>query len=245
MYGIIYKATNLINNKCYIGQTINSLNRRRSSHLLAARKEADKLYFHKAIKKYGEDNFQWEIIDQANNKEELNEMERFYISEYSSNDPRYGYNMTSGGDAHTEQAQDFWGNDERSHIWREELKERMSTFWSDESNRLKHKNWMNDFYKTEQGIEQAKRHSDFMKNYYNGPEARKNKAKTSNWFVRAISPEGEETIYISSKEPNLFFGKDIHLRAYLHNIGDVWIPSSRASKEVQGWRFEAIEKFEL
>ena len=64
---------------------------------------------------------------------------------------------------------------------------------------------MNNYYSTDQGKEQAKRHSQFMKEYYNGLDARRNKAKTSNWFVKATSPEGEEIIYISSKEPNLFF----------------------------------------
>lgn len=153
--------------------------------------------------------------------------------------------MTSGGDAHTEQAQQFWDDDSRSQEWREELKERMNAYWSDDNNREKHKQWMNNYYQTDQGIKQAKKHSDFMKEYYNGPEARKNKAKTSNWFVKATSPEGEETIYISSKEPNLFFGKDIYLRSRLHKVGDIWIPSARAAEEIQGWRFEAIEKFEL
>lgn len=121
----------------------------------------------------------------------------------------------------------------------------MTNYWSNTENREKHQQYMNEYYQTTQGQQQAKKHSDFMKEYYNGPEARKNKAKTAKWFVKATSPEGEETIYISSKEPNLFFKKDIYLRSRLHNIGDVWIPSSRAAKEIQGWKFEAIEKFEL
>lgn len=242
---MVYLAINKINNKVYVGQTINTLNRRKTSHYAAARNEKDNLYFHRAIRKYGENNFDWIVLDKANNQDKLNELEQFYIAKYKSNNSQYGYNMTSGGDAHTEQAQQFWDDDSRSQEWREELKERMNAYWSDDNNREKHKQWMNNYYQTEQGIKQAKKHSDFMKEYYNGPEARKNKAKTSNWFVKATSPDGEETIYISSKEPNLFFGKDIYLRSRLHKIGDVWIPSSRAAKEIQGWRFEAIEKFEL
>lgn len=245
MYGIIYKATNKINNKIYIGQTTNSLTRRKTNHYAAARTKKDTLFFHKAIRKYGEDNFIWEVLKQADTREELNELECFYIKQYNSNNSEYGYNMTAGGDSHSEQSQNFWDDDERSGEWRLELSERMREYWADEANRKHHQQWMNEYYQTEDGQQQAKRHSEFMREYYNGPDARRNKAKTSRWFVKATSPEGEETIYISSKEPNLFFKKDINLRARLHNVGDIWVPTSRACKEVQGWRFEAIEKFEI
>ena len=245
MYGIIYLATNQINKKVYVGQTTTTLNRRRSGHYAAARNNRDKLIFHKAIRKYGEDNFTWEIIAEAKDQIELDSLEKKYIQQYNSKDRNFGYNMTSGGDTHSEQSQEFWDDDCRSGEWRLTLSEKMSSFWQDENNRKQHQQWMNNYYSTDQGKEQAKRHSQFMKEYYNGPDARRNKAKTSNWFVKATSPEGEEIIYISSKEPNLFFGKDIYLRSRLHKIGDVWTPSSRAAKEVQGWRFEAIEKFEI
>lgn len=82
MEGIIYLVTNKINNKVYVGQTINTLNRRRINHLAAARNENDNLYFHRAIKKYGEENFDWKVLDKANNQEELNNLECFYIKKY-------------------------------------------------------------------------------------------------------------------------------------------------------------------
>ena len=245
MYGIIYKVTNKINNKIYIGQTINSLTRRKTNHYAAARTKKDTLFFHKAIRKYGKDNFIWEVLKQADTREELNELECFYIKQYNSNNSEYGYNMTAGGESYSEQAQKFWNNEEKSAEQRLELSNRMSEYWSNETNRKNHQQWMNSYYQTEVGKQQAKRHSNFMQEYYNGPNARRNKAKTSHWFVKAISPEGEENIYVSSKEPNLFFGKDIRLRAHLHDIGDVWVPTKHACKEVQGWRFEAIEKFEI
>ena len=70
MYGIIYKVTNLQNGKVYIGQTIRTLNQRRTQHIYDARNSCS-FYFHNAIRKYGEDSFVWEQIDSAETAEEL------------------------------------------------------------------------------------------------------------------------------------------------------------------------------
>jgi group I intron endonuclease len=72
---IIYLATNKITNQKYIGQTIRSLSERQSAHEYAAKK-GSKYYFHRAIKKYGIENFIWQIIDTASSFEELNEKEK-------------------------------------------------------------------------------------------------------------------------------------------------------------------------
>lgn len=78
---------------------------------------------------------------------------------------------------------------------------------------------------------------------HHGEQARQNKAKTSKWFVKVISPEKEELIFISSKEPNQYFGRDISLRSRMKNVGDKWIPTKRSP--LYGWQFEAIEKYEF
>ena len=92
---IIYKATNKINGKCYIGQTRHSLEHRKAIHLRCAKKGV-KTHFYQAIRKYGEENFEWEIICSANDKKHLNELENFYIQKYDS--IKHGYNMVDGGD---------------------------------------------------------------------------------------------------------------------------------------------------
>lgn len=92
---IVYKATNKINGKCYIGQTRHSLEHRKNTHLRYARKGID-THFYQAIRKYGEENFEWEIICSTNNKKHLNELETFYINYYDS--IKHGYNMVDGGD---------------------------------------------------------------------------------------------------------------------------------------------------
>ena len=59
--GIIYKATNLINKKVYIGQTVKTLKERIYKHLC----EGKCPHFYRALKKYGKDNFEWEIIKEC------------------------------------------------------------------------------------------------------------------------------------------------------------------------------------
>lgn len=59
--GIIYKATNIVNGKCYIGQTIRKLQLRINSHFCLTDKN-DGITFHNAIKKYGKESFKWEKI---------------------------------------------------------------------------------------------------------------------------------------------------------------------------------------
>lgn len=92
---IVYKATNKINGKCYIGQTRHSLEHRKTIHLRCAKKGVE-THFYQAIRKYGEENFEWEIICGANDKKRLNELETFYIQKYDS--IKHGYNMVDGGD---------------------------------------------------------------------------------------------------------------------------------------------------
>lgn len=99
-FGIIYKITNKINGKLYIGQTVQTIKSRWNDHRYMARKnKQSKLYF--AIKKYGEENFTIESIESVFNKKELNDREKFWISYY--NTCNSGYNIHSGGEVSTEE----------------------------------------------------------------------------------------------------------------------------------------------
>lgn len=90
---IIYKVTNKIDGKVYIGQTRRSLNQRMSEHLSSGRTS----YFDRALNKYGLQSFIVEIIDKAETKEELNEKEQYYIRFFNCKVPN-GYNLTDGGE---------------------------------------------------------------------------------------------------------------------------------------------------
>jgi group I intron endonuclease len=94
---IIYKVTNLINGKIYIGLTKQKLERRKKQHELHSLKKP-LMVLHYAIKKYGKENFQWEIIKECNDFQELNRFERIFINQYNSTNIKIGYNRTAGGE---------------------------------------------------------------------------------------------------------------------------------------------------
>ena len=79
----IYKITNKENNKVYIGQTIQKPELRWYHHLEEASLGSN-LKFHKALRKYGKDGFNWEIIEIVE-PEKLNEREKYWISFYETN----------------------------------------------------------------------------------------------------------------------------------------------------------------
>lgn len=95
-FGIIYKVTNKVNGKIYIGQTIVGLAKRKEGHINDALANRDNNYFHNSISKYGKENFKWQVIEHCDSKEELDEMEFHYIKQFRSFGSG-GYNLTLGG----------------------------------------------------------------------------------------------------------------------------------------------------
>ena len=93
---IIYKATNIINEKNYIGQTIKTLEDRKCGHYDDAFRIKKTTKFHNALRKYGKEKFEWSIVCECSSIEELNEKEKFYIKEFNSFG-EMGYNLTDGG----------------------------------------------------------------------------------------------------------------------------------------------------
>ena len=63
--GYIYKITNLINNKVYIGQTGQALDARWNDHKKSFKQLCDEMVIHKAMFKYGESNFSFEMLEAA------------------------------------------------------------------------------------------------------------------------------------------------------------------------------------
>ena len=84
---IIYKTTNLINNKIYIGQDTKNNPKYLGSGTLIKR----------AIKKYGKQNFIKETIIHTNDFKLLQYLEQFWIKTFDSTNRKIGYNLKSGG----------------------------------------------------------------------------------------------------------------------------------------------------
>lgn len=106
---LIYKIQNKLNGKIYIGQTKMTLEQRLYNKWKGHFTEVEhgsKCYVHNAIRKYGKDNFTYEVIEERSkedfsSKQELqnwlNIREAYWIEHYQSNKHEFGYNKTLGG----------------------------------------------------------------------------------------------------------------------------------------------------
>lgn len=142
MNGIIYKATNTVNGKEYIGLTTTTLRQRIFSHKCAARKKNPIALFSKALKKYGIENFKFIQVDSFSSLDEGNEKEIRWIAHYHTyvDDPLCnGYNLTTGGNSfvmakesrmnQARKMKEAWANPD----WRQkQLKAMNDKFTSDE-----------------------------------------------------------------------------------------------------------------
>lgn len=90
MFGYIYKTTNLVNGKIYVGKHTASAF---DTEYIGSGKT-----FVKALKKYGKENFKCELIEAADSREELNVREKFWIAEFHARDKKVGYNINEGGE---------------------------------------------------------------------------------------------------------------------------------------------------
>lgn len=104
--GFIYKITDDINNKIYIGQTRQTADLRFKQHLRAWRKTDNSSipYVDIIIGKLGAEHFTYEVLKKIVDKDKdhlvmlLKKYEKYYIKKYKSNCSEYGYNISAGGD---------------------------------------------------------------------------------------------------------------------------------------------------
>jgi group I intron endonuclease len=93
---IIYKIQNRINGKVYVGKTIHSSDIRFEQHIKSSRSSKNDSVLCRALRKYGIQSFDISVIDETEDKNILNEKEKYWIKFYDSKNN--GYNMTDGGD---------------------------------------------------------------------------------------------------------------------------------------------------
>lgn len=83
-----------MNGKVYVGLTTTTLEKRMKSHLRSA-KSGSQMYFHKAIRKYGPDSFEWSVSATTDSLESLYQLEKLTIGMY---EPWQTYNTSLGGE---------------------------------------------------------------------------------------------------------------------------------------------------
>lgn len=162
---IVYKYTNKINGKVYIGITSKSLHTRHREHMKSLK---DGTYFHNAIKKHGIDAFDLQIIDKAETRDELCQLEKHYIELYKSfayRDDSKGYNCTIGGDGMTGQFGEL--NSQYGISPKERMNEEQYASWldkiknpSDETRRKISEAWKGNKYFL------GKKHTEETKQYF-------------------------------------------------------------------------------
>lgn len=151
--GVIYKITNLINDKVYIGQTIGDINKRFKKHLSQVNCKNVCSALYSAFSKYGKENFIVEsVIDGVYSKEELNELEIFYIKKFNSLSPN-GYNLQSGGNS-------FTVAESVKKQTSDTLKGRVIT-WKDKVSEGVKKRWQNKEYREKQTLQRHKKRGKY------------------------------------------------------------------------------------
>lgn len=146
---IVYCHTLIEDNRRYIGITCMkpSLRWRKKGQRYKSNR-----YFYNAIQKYGWNNFKHEILYEELSKEEAKEKEIELIKKYNTQDDKYGFNLTAGGESgfspnkSTREKMRKSAKGNKSHLGcknSQEMKENMrkikNSYWQSEENKAKHK----------------------------------------------------------------------------------------------------------
>ena len=98
MFYEIYMHVNKINKKAYVGFTKHDMEYRWKEHLKTSRSTKEKRYFYNALRKYKKNDWLHQVLEIADSEEEAAKIEVKYIKLFSTNNRKYGYNSTEGGD---------------------------------------------------------------------------------------------------------------------------------------------------
>jgi group I intron endonuclease len=102
----IYKITNTINRKMYIGQTIRKNAKMRWYEHCACARAGKKSYLYDSIRKHGVGNFTWEVIDSANDLDELNLKEQYWLDAYKKIAEVYNIREAGNNKIHSVQSKE-------------------------------------------------------------------------------------------------------------------------------------------
>ena len=218
---IVYKTTNLINNKIYIGRSKNIKDRwKQHKKELRNNKHCNK-NIQKDWNKYEQDNFEFNIIVECE-EDKLNELERKYINEYKSCD--FGYNMTfgkdeNGAEIHTEETKKKMSEAKKGKTRSEETKKKIS------------ETKMGYNHTEETKKKMSENHSDFSGS--KNPQAN---------MVICIYPDGTQTEPMCIKELAKYLGLDRGTVRRVINNSEIYHPKYKRYKHLEGIKIIKIER---
>jgi len=202
----IYVIKNLINGKTYVGQTKNFANRK-AGHLYNSRKGNERPLY-KSIRKHGEENFLFEVVENGISLELINEREKFWVSHYDSFNPEKGYNLTSGGSRGTEISEETRRKNRKGALITNEK------IWNDQEFRQRHKQRCSNLFKRLHKEGRIKSHD-------RSGEKHRQETKDKIGKANSISQKGEKNsqygtcwIYHSIEMKNLKIKKE-ELESYV------------------------------
>ena len=117
----IYKLTNKVNGKIYVGKTEKSLADRLSRHLACAKRKVNR-YLYDAMNHYEYDNFEISLIEECSTRDILDDREKYWIRAFNSLYPS-GYNMTIGGGGGNTLAS--WTEEQRKELYSRQTAKRV------------------------------------------------------------------------------------------------------------------------
>lgn len=201
----IYKITNNINSKIYIGKDTKNNEKYFGSGILIKR----------SIKKYGIENFSKDILEECDNYDELNRNEIKWISYFNSTNKNIGYNITSGGDGG-----DTFTNNPNKDEYSNNKSETFKKLW-------KNKTYRNNVIKSKTGLKRTEETKKKMSNSSkNKPKSDSHKKSLSKaWDKRKIEhPYMIETLEKMSKS---MLGKNAKNKYRLINpVGIIFITNN-------------------
>ena len=217
MYGYIYKTTNLINNKIYIGQ-------KHSSKFLGQKYLGSGKRFKDALKHYGEENFKVELLEEVETKELMDEREIYWIAYFDATNVTIGYNMSSGGNVNRALIGDY------NPAKRKDVKEKISKKMLGNRYTLGRKHTEEELKKISLGNKGKKVSKETRKKLSDNAKV------NPNYGMRGKHCSNET----KEKLRNAHLGKSHKSKGYIHitnDIEDKMIPVSEFEiYEKSGWR---------
>jgi group I intron endonuclease len=178
-YGIVYKITNVLNGKEYIGQTTSEMTKRWKSHKASSRDNRSDSIFHRALAKYGFDVFVVHVLCSCSDQTELDKMECSFIEHYNTKTPS-GYNTKGGG-----------ANGKHDQI----TKDKMSAYHSDKCKDEQHRATRTGFLKEYWENQSEEEHKEFClksKNRWSNKESRTEIAVNNKKYWESLPKEEQE-----------------------------------------------------